>query len=77
MEHTNQTKQKTVYLYLVAGLAAAVVATGSIMVAGSKPAKATPAYAAQTGNACGKCHVSAGGGGKLTSFGASWSKTKK
>jgi hypothetical protein len=34
-----------------------------------RPANATPAYASQTGKACGSCHVSKSGGGALTSFG--------
>jgi hypothetical protein len=34
-----------------------------------QPASATPAYASQTGRACGSCHVSKSGGGALTSFG--------
>jgi mono/diheme cytochrome c family protein len=44
-------------------------ATVGALVAVAKPATATPAYAAQTKSACGRCHVSAAGGGSLTSFG--------
>jgi len=42
-----------------------------VMVAGisSRPAEATPAFAGQTGKACGYCHVNAAGGGKLTAQG--------
>jgi hypothetical protein len=34
-----------------------------------QPADALPAYAQQTKLACGRCHVSAAGGGALTAFG--------
>ena len=34
-----------------------------------RPADALPAYAQQTKLACGRCHVSAAGGGALTGFG--------
>jgi hypothetical protein len=45
-------------------LAAAVVA-----LAISSPAAATVQFATDTGKACGECHVSPSGGGKLTAFG--------
>jgi len=57
---------------LVFGLAGAL-ATASIAAlaafAASQPADALPAYAQQTKLACGRCHVSAAGGGALTAFG--------
>ncbi len=57
---------------LVFGLAGAL-ATASIVAltafAVPRPADALPAYATQTKLACGRCHVSAAGGGALTAFG--------
>jgi hypothetical protein len=55
-------------LYLATGIGAAIL-VGLIMVAVAKPATATPAYAAQTKLACGRCHVSPAGGGARTKFG--------
>jgi hypothetical protein len=57
---------------LVFGLAGAL-ATASIAALAAfsapQPADALPAYAQQTKLACGRCHVSAAGGGALTAFG--------
>jgi mono/diheme cytochrome c family protein len=71
------TKSASGILTLAAGLTATLLMTAAVIVAAPKPASATPAYAAQTGYSCGRCHVSASGGGKLTSFGRSWSRKKK
>jgi hypothetical protein len=54
-------------LYLATGIA--ILLSGLIIVAVAKPASATPAYAAQTKLACGRCHVSPAGGGARTNFG--------
>jgi hypothetical protein len=56
-------------LYSAIGIGAAILASDVIIVAVVKPAAATPAYAAQTKLACGRCHASPGGGGSLTNFG--------
>jgi len=56
-------------LYSATGIGAAVLVSGVIIVAAAKPANATPAYAAQTKLACGRCHASPAGGGSLTNFG--------
>ena len=40
----------------------------------SFPAKATPQFAADTGKACGQCHESPSGAGKLTAFGEAFKK---
>jgi hypothetical protein len=57
---------------LVLGLAGAL-ATASIAALAAfiapQSADALPAYAQQTKLACGRCHVSAAGGGALTAFG--------
>lgn len=50
----------------VAGLFLLMAVTLSIT---SRPAVALPAYAQQTGLACGRCHVNAAGGGARTKFG--------
>jgi hypothetical protein len=56
-------------LYSATSIGAAVMVSGVIIVAVAKPAAATPAYAAQTKLACGRCHASPAGGGSLTNFG--------
>ncbi|MGC2587020.1 MAG: hypothetical protein WA445_12210 [Pseudolabrys sp.] len=56
----------------VYGLAGTLLATSLIGLATftiPKPASALPAYAQQTGLACGRCHVNAAGGGARTAFG--------
>ena len=50
---------------LICGAAAALLVAGALAVTGSRPANATPAFAQQTGKACGYCHVNPAGGGKL------------
>jgi mono/diheme cytochrome c family protein len=55
-------------LGLAGALATAVVVALAAFVA-PQPADALPAYAQQTKLACGRCHVSAAGGGALTAFG--------
>ncbi len=52
----------------LAGVVAVAAVIGSAWIA-PRPALATPAYASQTGLACGRCHVNRAGGGALTSFG--------
>lgn len=54
-------------LALAAALGITALAGGVWLAPGS--ASATPAYASQTGLACGRCHVSAAGGGPRTAFG--------
>ena len=56
-------------LYSAIGIGAVILVSGVIIVAVAKPATATPAYAAQTKLACGRCHASPAGGGSLTGFG--------
>ena len=63
-----QVQAKTI-VALVCGTAAAFLIATVFTVVGSHPAKAMPAYAQQTGKACGFCHKSAGGGGQLTAAG--------
>ncbi len=50
---------------LVGGLAAAGLIAATLSVTVSRPANATPAYAGQTGKACGFCHQNPAGGGAL------------
>ena len=54
---------------LVCGTAAVILIAGTTFLTISRPANATVAFATQTGKACGQCHQSATGGGKLTPFG--------
>jgi len=53
--------------YVLAG--ALVLILGLAVFAASRPAVALPAYAQQTGLACGRCHVNPAGGGPRTAFG--------
>jgi hypothetical protein len=67
-----QERQLRPVLGVVYGLAGAlatalVVGVGAFSV--SQRADALPAYAQQTGLACGRCHVNPAGGGARTSFG--------
>ncbi len=56
---------KTKVFVLVGGLAAAGLIAATLSVTVSRPANATPAYAGQTGKACGFCHQNPAGGGAL------------
>ncbi len=59
----------TTALCMAAGVAAAVLIAGAGVTLTPRQAQALPAYAAQTGLPCGRCHVSAAGGGPRTAFG--------
>ena len=54
---------------VLGGVAAAAVIGGALMVAVPKSAEALPAYAQQTGKACGACHANPAGGGARNAFG--------
>jgi mono/diheme cytochrome c family protein len=54
---------------ILAPIVAALAVGGAIAVAVPKPAVALPAYAAQTGKACGACHQNPDGGGPRNAFG--------
>jgi len=60
-----------------AGVAATVLIAGAALTLAPREAAATAQYAAQTGQPCGACHVSPGGGGKLTARGENFKKNKK
>jgi mono/diheme cytochrome c family protein len=50
--------------------AAAIIAIGTVIAVGvPRSARALPAYAAETGKACGVCHVDPAGGGPRTPYG--------
>ncbi len=53
----------------LAGAGATALIVGLAAFSAPRPADALPAYAQQTKLACGRCHVSAAGGGALTAFG--------
>jgi hypothetical protein len=67
-EARNRINSQSAVLYSAIGVGT-ILLGGLVMMAVAKPATATPAYAAQTKSACGRCHVSAAGGGSLSSFG--------
>jgi len=55
---------------IVSGLTIAIMFTVvSAVLMTPRPASALPAYAQQTGVACGRCHVNPAGGGPNTAFG--------
>ncbi len=54
---------------LICGTAAALLVAGALTVTASRTANATPAYAQQTGKACGFCHANPAGGGALKDAG--------
>jgi hypothetical protein len=61
----------------ISRFAAAVAMFGAALTFAPQHAAATPAYASQTGKACGSCHVSKSGGGALTAAGKAFQKSHK
>jgi mono/diheme cytochrome c family protein len=57
--------------YLVTWMAI-LVAIMALVVVSTAPVRALPEYAAQTGEPCAACHVSASGGGQRTPRGQAW-----
>ena len=51
------------------GVAATILIAAMAVTVSPHQAQALPAYAAQTGFACGRCHVNPAGGGPNTAFG--------
>lgn len=51
------------------GVASALLIAGAAVTVSPRQAQATPAYAQQTGLACGRCHVNPAGGGPQTAYG--------
>ena len=68
-EREQDLKPMPVAVYGLAGAAAAALIVGVTAFVVPQPAGALPAYAQQTGLACGRCHTNPAGGGALTSFG--------
>jgi hypothetical protein len=60
---------KTKAFALLCGFAAAGLIVGMLSVTISRPANATPAFAASSGKPCGFCHQNPAGGGALKSAG--------
>jgi hypothetical protein len=65
MEKANMQAHAKKAVVLVCGTAAALLIAGAMSLTISRPVSATPAYAQQTGKACGFCHQNPAGGGKL------------
>ena len=69
------------FIRLIQTLAILVVAYGVFLgvaiLVGERPAHALPEYTERTGESCGTCHVSAGGGGPRTLPGLLWSARGK
>jgi len=63
---TAKAKQIAVF---ACGAGGTLLTAAVIALAISRPAAATVQFATDTGKACGDCHVSKSGGGKLTEFG--------
>lgn len=68
-EHERSLKPVPRPVYGLAGAAAVALVVGSTAFVTPRPADALPAYAQQTGLACGRCHVNPAGGGARTAFG--------
>lgn len=56
---------KKAFSRVMGALIIAIAAAAVTMAVSSGTANAKPEFAAQTGKACGFCHVAPGGGGKL------------
>jgi mono/diheme cytochrome c family protein len=56
-------------LRILAVAIATVAIGGAVTIAAPKSAHALPAYAQQTGKACGTCHQNPAGGGPRNAFG--------
>jgi mono/diheme cytochrome c family protein len=56
-------------LRVLGALAVAAVIGGALTIAVPKSAQALPAYAQQTGKACGACHQNPAGGGARNAYG--------
>jgi hypothetical protein len=65
---TGRAKQFPAFGIVISAATGMAVLLGGLWFA-SPAANATPAYASQTGLACGRCHVSPAGGGPRTAFG--------
>jgi mono/diheme cytochrome c family protein len=59
------------------GASAALLLAGAAVTLSQGQAQATPAYAAQTKQACGACHTNPAGGGNLTARGKAFQKSHK
>jgi hypothetical protein len=70
----SQTSISRLALGIAAGIGAALLVSGTFILVAPRQAQATPAYAQQTGKACGYCHVSPGGGGPLKAAGKKFQK---
>lgn len=68
-EHMHNLKPIAGSTYALVAAGAVTLIVGLAAVAVPRPAGALPAYAQQTGLACGRCHVSSAGGGPRTAFG--------
>lgn len=64
-------------LCTAAGAISAVLIAGLAATLSPRQAQATPAYAAQTKQACGACHTNPAGGGNLTARGKAFQKSHK
>jgi len=56
-------------LKVLGAIAVALVVGGALMISAPRSAQALPAYAAETGKACGACHQNPAGGGPRNAFG--------
>jgi mono/diheme cytochrome c family protein len=54
---------------LAGSVSAGVLLAGSLWLSLAPAARATEAFAKQTGQPCGQCHAAAAGGGPLTPYG--------
>jgi len=64
-------------LKFMGALVAVLTLASAFLVVSPRSANATPAFASQTGKACGACHANPSGGGKLTAAGEKFKASKK
>jgi mono/diheme cytochrome c family protein len=77
MAHTQVSRNFKPAAIAISTFAAAVAMFGAALTFAPQHAAATPAFAQQTGKACGSCHVSKSGGGALTAAGKAFQKKRK
>ena len=77
MAHTQVSRIFKPAAIAISTFVAAVAIFAAVLTFAPQHAAALPAFAQQTGKACGACHVSKSGGGALTATGKAFQKSHK